>query len=126
LSEKDFPNSDILFHIDFNDNQGIIHGFVQVWHLPYSLKQFLDDSKANSTLQFKDFISKELDIDEKKGYLWDYTVLSDNDKKYYKGMEFFFKKKDNMYRISYFVPVKQWNKTNKSIFWNMVKSFKVY
>jgi hypothetical protein len=77
-------------------------------------------------LQFKDFISKELDIDEKKGYLWDYTVLSDNDKKYYKGMEFFFKKKDNMYRISYFVPVKQWNKTNKSIFWNMVKSFKVY
>jgi len=126
LSEKDFPNSDIIFHIDFDDSQGIIHGFVQVWNLPYSLKQFLDNSKANSTLQFKNFTSKELDVDEKKGYLWDYTVFSNADKKYYKGMEFFFKKKDTMYRISYFVPEKQWNKTNRDIFWKMVKSFIVY
>lgn len=66
LSEKDFPNSDILFHIDFNDTLGTIHGFVQVWNLPYSLKQFLNNSKANSTLQFKNFISKEVDVDEKR------------------------------------------------------------
>ncbi|NSW90977.1 MAG: hypothetical protein HPY74_09980 [Firmicutes bacterium] len=126
LIEKEFPDSDILYHIDFKDTQGIIHGFVQVWNLPYSLKEFLDNSKANSTLSYKNFKSQELDIDEKKGYLWDYTVFSDNEKIYYKGMEFFFKKKDSMYRISYFVPEKEWDKTKENIFWSIVKSFKVY
>lgn len=62
----------------------------------------------------------------KKGFLWDYTVFSDNEKKYYKGMEFFFKKNDSMYRISYFVPENQWNKTNKDMFWKMIRSFSVY
>ena len=126
LVEKEFQDSEIQYHVDFKDTQGIIHGFVQVWDLPYSLKDFLENSTANSTLSYKHFKSKELDIDDKRGYLWDYTVLSDADNSYYKGMEFFFKKGDSMYRISYFVPEKEWNKTREAIFWSIVKSFEAY
>lgn len=126
LTEEDFPKGDILVHIDFKGNEDIIHGFVQAWDMPYSLKEFLDNSKNNSTLKFKDFIFKELDIGENKGYLWDYQVFSDNDNKYYKGMEFFFKKGHRMYRISYFVPTDIWNKYNERLFLSIVKSFKVF
>lgn len=126
LSEKEFQDGDILYHIDFSDNQGIIHGFVQVWKMPYSLKEFLDKSIENSTQVYESFKYEEKDIGDKRGYLWDYTVFSGNDNTYYKGMEFFFKKRDFMYRISYFVPKKEWDKTKESIFWRMVESFTVY
>lgn len=126
IVEKEFPGGEIQYHVDFSDTQGIIHGFVQVWSLPYSLKEFLDASIANSTLSYKSFKSKELDIDNKRGYLWDYTVFSDTDNTYYKGLEFFFKKDDSMYRIGYFVPEKEWDKTRETIFWSIAKSFQAY
>ena len=123
---KEFPGGEIKYHVDFKDTQGAIHGFVQVWNMPYSLKEFLDTSIANSTLTYKHFKSRELDIEDKRGYLWDYTVLGDADNTYYKGLEFFFKKNDSMYRIAYFVPEKEWDKAKENIFWSIVKSFQAY
>jgi|GEM_PF-287340 len=126
LSEKEFPSSEILYHIDFNDNERIVHGFVQVWDLPYSLKDFLDKSKANSTLNYKSFKSTEAAIDDKEGYLWDYTVLGGNENIKYKALEYFFKKGSRMYRISMFAPESHWSENKVNIFWGMVKSFKVF
>ena len=59
------------------------------------------------------------------GIFWSYTVIG-RDGTPVKANEVFFKKDDSMYRISYFVPEKLWDENRKDIFWNMVKSFKIY
>jgi hypothetical protein len=125
LQEKDFGGSDILYHIDFSNPSKSAHGFVQVWNMPYSLKDFLEKSKSASSQDFKSFISKEITINGNAGYLWDYVVKG-NDGSDIKGMEAFFKKETRMYRISYFVPVALWDKTQSKIFWDIVHSFKTY
>jgi hypothetical protein len=121
LSEQEFSGSEILYHIDFSDSQNIIHGLVQVWNIPYSLKDFLNHSKETSIMQFKNFKSTEVKIDDKDGYLWDYIVTT-----YYKALEYFFEKYGRIYRISMFSPESQWSKSDESIFWQMVKSFKIH
>lgn len=125
LSQQDFSGSDILYHIDFHDKPQTSHGFVQVWNLPYSLKEFLDKSKAASLQNYKYFSSNPITVNGLPGYYWSYSVLG-NDGKYIKGSEVFFKKGNLMYRISYFVPESSWNKTQQNIYWNIVNSFKTY
>ena len=122
LSQKYFPGSDILYHIDFRNPSQNSHGFVQVWNLPYSLEEFLEKSKQSSLQSFKNFDSKAIMVNNMPGYYWDYSVLG-NDGKYYKSMEVFFKKDDKMYRISYFVPEANWSKKGSDEFWSIVNSF---
>lgn len=124
LQEKNFGGSDVLYHIDFTNSTNHAHGFVQVWNMPYSLKEFLDASKSTSLMDFKSFVSKEVEIDNSPGYLWDYVIRNGNN--YYKGMEVFFKKDSHMYRISYFLPEEFWNDAQSKIFWDIVHSFKAY
>ncbi|MCX7747103.1 MAG: hypothetical protein N2645_09465 [Clostridia bacterium] len=124
LSQKDFSGSEILYHIDFHNKANTIHGFVQVWNLPYSLQSFLEQSKANSVANYKYFKSNEIKINDIPGFHWDYSILG-NDGKYYKGSEVFLKKDNRMYRISYFVPENLWDKNQSEIFWKMVNSFKI-
>lgn len=124
LSEKEFEGAEILYHIDFTDKSKDVHGLVQVWSLQDSLGDFLDSSKSLSKQDFKYFNSKEITVNENKGYLWDYVVAAKADN--YKALEVFLEKDDRMYRISYFVPEKKWDKTHEEIFWNIVKSFKAY
>lgn len=124
LDEQEFPGSEILYHIDFRDALNITHGLVQVWSIPYSLKDFLDKSKESSNMQFKSFNSIQAKVDEKDGYLWDYVAYSD-DNSNYKALEYFFEKEGRVYRISLFAPETQWSKTDESTFWEIVKSFEV-
>lgn len=125
LSQKFFSGSDIIYHIDFHNNTNTNHGFVQVWNLPYSLKDFLDKSKAMSRQNYKYFNSKQINVNNIPGYYWDYSVLA-NDGKYYKGSEVFLQKGNRMYRLSYFVPENLWNNEENDTFWKMVNSFKIH
>jgi hypothetical protein len=125
LSLKEFPGSDILYHVGFHSKDNVSQGFVQVWNMPYSIEEFLTSSKENSLQTYKYFTSKPVLIDNIPGYHWDYAVLSD-DGKYHKGNEVFFKKDSLMYRLSYFTPENLWNNSQSRIFWSMVKSFKTY
>ncbi|HHV97491.1 MAG TPA: hypothetical protein GXX37_13680 [Clostridiaceae bacterium] len=122
--EKEFPGSEILYHIDFSDNQNVIHGLVQVWEIPYSLNDFLNNSKETSNLEFKSFKSAQVKVDDKDGYLWDYVIYS-NDNNTYKALEYFFEKEGRIYRVSMFAPEAQWSKADENTFWKMVKSFEV-
>ena len=124
ISEKEFPGSEILYHIDFSDNQNIVHGLVQVWEIPYSLSDFLSKSKETSNLKFKSFKSIQVKVDDKDGYLWDYVIYS-KENITYKAFEYFFEKEGKVYRISMFAPETQWSKTDENTFWKMVKSFEV-
>lgn len=123
LSQKDFSGSDILYHIDFHSESGNSHGFVQVWNLPYSLKDFLIKSKAASLQNFINFSTKPITINKLPGYVWDYTLRT-GDGKLYKSMEVFLKKDNRMYRVSYFTPASLWNKEQSDIFWSIVNSLR--
>jgi len=125
LNQKSFSGSDILYHIDFQNKSLNVHGFVQVWNLPFALEEFLKKSKENSTQSYKYFSEKAISVHDLPGFFWDYAVLG-NDNKYYKGQEVFLKKGSNMYRIAYFTPESEWSKSHSDIFWGMVNSFKSY
>jgi hypothetical protein len=125
LNQKQFAGTDILYHIDFTDNAMGSYGFVQVWNMPYDLKVFLENSKAASQIDFEYFNFKPLSVNNLEGYLWDYAFIAKNASRL-KGSEAFLKKEDRMYRISFFVPEKKWNKMQSGIFMKMVNSFKVY
>lgn len=123
LSEKDFLGSEILYHIEFQEGTTNSRGFVQVWNLPGSLSDFLQKSKASSMLNYVTFLSKAIKIHQMPGYSWEYTLLTQNNQ-LLKGMEVFLKKEDRMLRITYFVPMQQWNGALRNIFWKMAHSLK--
>jgi hypothetical protein len=125
LSQQYFAGSEILYHIDFHDKSDAVHGFVQVWNMSYDLKDFLNTSKSNSQADYKSFDMKSISVNGNPGYLWDYSLYT-KDGSAYKGMEVFFKKENLMYRISYFVPEKAWDKAKLKVFWNIVNSFKTF
>lgn len=125
LKEQYFSGTEILYHIGFRDKNRPIHGFVQVWNMPYSLEEFLEKSKETSTQNFIDFTSQPITIDKTTGTFWNYSILTD-DNMNYKGLEVFWKKDDKMYRISYFVPGNLWSEKEYDTFLNIVKSFKTY
>ncbi len=123
LEELDFQGSEILYHIAFRNRESDSHGFVQVWMLDEDLESFLEKSIASSHNTYKYFNIKKAEAGGKEGILWDYSIASGNG--YIKGSEFFIKSGNNMYRLSYFVPEEKWDKRQKHIFENMIKSLKI-
>ncbi len=124
ISPSSFPGSEILYHIDFkNRTDTSKYGFVQVWKLPHSIEQFLENSKQNAMVDFIDFNSKKISLNGLDGYLWDYSFNSTSGK--YKALEAFLCKNSKLYRISYFLPLSQYNPNEFDIFWNIVKSIKI-
>lgn len=124
LQKQEFQGNDILYHIDFHDRKQPVHGFVQVWNLPGSLKEFLESSKSSSQLNFLSFDSKPININGMDGYVWDYTFMG-SDGQVYKGVEDFLRKDKKMYRVSMFMPENLWDKNYEEIFNSMVKSLKI-
>lgn len=124
LTEKNFLGSEILYHIDLQHKSKNIRGLIQVWKIHYSLEKFLEESKATSLQNFKNFSSKPIIKDNSSGFLWDYTIITDTGEGF-KAMELFYSKNDKIYRISYFVPEKMWSKEQYDIFWEIAGSFKV-
>ncbi len=124
LKPQQLPGNEILYHIDYKDDSDKIRGFVQVWNLKMPLQRFLEGSLEMANIRFLEFKSGSVILDSMPGYLWEYKIRG-NDGVEYKGMEVFAQEDEKMYRISYFVAAKDWNKKTASIFWKMVKSFKV-
>lgn len=124
INSSSFPGSEILYHIDFKNRNDISkNGFVQVWKLPYSIEEFLENSKHNAMVDFIDFNSKKISINSFDVYLWEYTFNSTSGK--YKALEAFLFKNSKLYRVSYFLPLSQYNPNEFDIFWNIVKSIKL-
>jgi hypothetical protein len=124
LAQKEFAGSDILYHIDFQNQDIGAFGFMQVWNLPFPLTDFLSLSEVFTQNDCKEFSGRTVEVNGLKGYLWDYSVPGKNNK-YYKGSEVFLKKGERMYRISYFIMEEKWNKSHSEIFKNIVQSFKL-
>ncbi len=124
LNQQSFPGSEILYHIDFqNKEDRKFYGFVQVWNMPQTLEQFLEASKEAATTEFINFTSKKVKVNGLNGYFWEYTVDSADEK--YKALEVFLAKGSRFYRISYYMPEKDYGKNDYDMFWRMVESFKI-
>ncbi len=122
LTPQNFPGGEIPYHVDLRDTAGSGYGYVQIWNLSLPLQEFLAKSKEASRLTYKYFNSRKVKVNGFTGYSWDYSFLGGNHT-YYKGNEVFLEGKNQMYRISYFMPESQWNDTQKEIFTTMVRSF---
>lgn len=124
LNERQFSRSEILYHVDFSEKNKGIHGFVQIWNISSDLKAFLEESKNNSILDFKNFDSSPFTLNEMPGIFWNYTVRG-NDHTDYRGNEAFLQNGSSMYRISWFMPENTWSQAQLNIFWDIVKSLKI-
>ncbi|MDF2987778.1 MAG: hypothetical protein K0R50_3288 [Eubacterium sp.] len=124
LDQQIFPGSEILYHIDFqNKEDKKFYGFVQVWNMPYSLEKFLELSKEAAMNEFENFSSKKIKVNGLDGYFWEYTTKSANEN--YKNLEVFLTKGSKFYRISFYIPEKDYGKNDNDMFWRMVNSFNI-
>ena len=122
--KQNFPGSEILYHIDLQNKQDKSKsGFVQIWNLPYSLEKFLEESKQSSTMDFLNFSSSKIKVNNLNGYFWEYTIRKAPEN--YKALEVFLSKDSKLYRISYFLPQSKFNDEEYKMFWDIAKSLKV-
>ncbi|NMM61608.1 hypothetical protein HBE96_02640 [Clostridium sp. P21] len=122
--EQKFSGNEIVYHNDFNSKDLKIHGFVEVWNLNTDLKNFLEESKKISSEQnlYKNYDIKPVQINNKDGYLVNYTIITSNNK-YYKGYEYFIKNKSKFFRFSFFVREDNFKESMPTIFKTIVKTF---
>ncbi|WPC42010.1 hypothetical protein [Clostridium sp. JS66] len=122
--EQKFPGNEIIYHNDFNTKDLKIHGFVEVWNLNTDLKAFLEESKKISSEQnlYKSYEIKPIKINNKDGYLVEYTIITSNNKDY-KGYEYFIKNKDKFMRFSFFVSEDNFKESMPTIFKTIVQTF---
>ncbi len=125
--EVSFAGGEILYHMNFISQDKRIHGFVQVWKLSKPLKQFIEESKksAAGVADFKYFDVKEIMADNKKGYLIDYSRANPQGE-YNKAYEAFIEGYSNkVYRISFFVPEKEWRNYYKVLFDRIIRTINI-
>ncbi len=125
--EVSFAGGEILYHLNFTSKDKRIHGFVQVWNISKPLKQFIEDSKNSATgvVDFKYFNVKEMMAGDRKGYLIDYSRANQKGE-YNKAYEAFIDGSQNtVYRVSFFVPEKEWRNYYKIIFDKVIHSIKI-
>ncbi len=126
--EVSFTGGEILYHLNFTSHDSRIHGFVQVWKLSEPLKQFVEKSKQSAVgvVDFKYFNIKEIMSDNKKGYLLEYS-RANSQGEYTKAYEAFIEGYSNkVYRLSFFVPEKEWRNYYKVLFDRIIHTVKIY
>ncbi|AWI07580.1 PsbP-related protein [Clostridium drakei] len=122
--EQKFPGNEIIYHNDFNTKDSKIHGFVEVWNLNMDLKAFLKESKKISSEQnlYKSYEIKPVKINNRDGYLLEYTIITSNNKAY-RGYEYFIKDKNKFIRFSFFVSEDNFRENMPTIFKTIVQTF---
>ncbi len=118
---------EVLYHLDFISQDKRIHGFVQVWKLAKPLEQLIAESEkaATGVVDFKGYNVKEIKVDGRKGYVMDYS-RANQDGEYNKAYEVFIKGASNkMYRLSFFVPEKEWRNYYKLLFERIIRTVRI-
>ncbi|MBZ9606280.1 hypothetical protein G9F73_000280 [Clostridium estertheticum] len=125
-TEKKISGGEIMYHNDFQSNDAVIHGFVEVWKGKQDLKAFLDSSKEISQKQnaIRNYKIDDTIINGKKTYLVKYLIdVSDNN--WYKAYEYFIDDGKEFYRISFFTRNVNFKETYGAIFESIVETLKV-
>lgn len=123
--EEAFSGGEIDYHLYFQSPDKKIHGFVQSWNIKEPLKQFIEESKQSAVgvVDFKYYRVKEILVDNKKGYLLDYSRRTNQDQ-YIKAYEAFLQGYDGkIARVSFFVNEKDWQPQYLILFNRIIRSF---
>ncbi len=122
--QQKFSGNEIIYHNDFNTKDSKIYGFVEVWNLNKDLKTFLEESKKISSEQnlYKAYEMKPIIINDKDGYLVNYTIVTPANEEY-KGYEYFIRNKNKFFRFSFFVREDNFKENMPTIFKTIVQTF---
>lgn len=125
--EVSFMGGEILYHMNFVSQDKRIYGFVQAWKLSMPVKQYIEESQKSATgvVDFKNFDIKEIRIDNRRGYLMEYSRANQSGE-YNKAYEVFIEgPSKRMYRLSFFVPEKEWRNYYNMLFERIIRSVKI-
>lgn len=126
-SQAAFEGGEINYHLNFISKDKKIHGFVQIWKLNKSLKQFMEESKESAVgiIDFKDFTVKEMMTGSKQGYTIEYSRANEQGE-YIKAYEGFIEGYGNdVFRVSFFVSEKEWKDYYKLLFDRIISSVRI-
>ena len=120
---KVFPGDEIMYHNDFQSDDAVIHGFVEVWKGKQDLRVFLENSKIISEKQneIKDYKINDIIINGKKAYLVQYLV-NVNEDNWYKSYEYFIDNGKEFYRFSFFTREVNFKESYGAIFESIVET----
>ncbi|MCY6484921.1 hypothetical protein OW763_11265 [Clostridium aestuarii] len=120
--QQKFPGKEIIYHNDFQSEDLVINGFVQIWNFNRDLKEFLVNSKEVSQKQnkIKDYKMNNIKINNKDGYLVKYVITSN--KVDYTSYEYFIKNNGQFIRFSFFVKSKNFKENMTAMFESIVKT----
>lgn len=125
--EVSFAGGEILYHLNFISQDKRILGFVQVWNIAEPFEQFIQESKksASGVIDFKYFDIKEIMTDNKRGYILDYSRANQKGE-YNRAYEAFIEGFSNrVYRVSFFVPEKEWKDYYKALFDRIIRLVRI-
>ena len=119
-----FEGGEILYHNNFISQDKKINGYVEVWNLVMSLRDFLNESRKSAAdgIAFKNYTIEPVKINGREGFILQYSKLYDKDS-YIKAFEVFIMEKDNMFeRFAFYIDEKKWKDENKIFFLNIAAS----
>jgi hypothetical protein len=123
-TEQKFEGNEILYHNDFFSSDKKIYGYVQLWNLNIKLKDFIEEGIAGITgiVNLKDYSLEPIKINDKQGYLLQYTKELEKGK-YLKAFEVFVIDIDSTFhRFSFFMDEKSWKDEYRMFFLNIASS----
>ncbi|MCY6370110.1 hypothetical protein [Clostridium ganghwense] len=119
---QSFPGNEIVYHNDFQSNDFVINGFVQVWNIKNDLKDFLIKSKEVSEKQniIRNYKMNDIKINNRKGYSIKYNMLVNNTS--YTVYEYFLKNNNQFIRVSFFIKSENFKESFVALFESIVKT----
>lgn len=123
--ERKFEEDEIIYHNEFQSKDLKVHGFVQVWDINYSIKEFLQSSKIIAEKQNKisDYVMESIEVNNNPGYSINYIIRNKEDNSF-KCYEYFLNKDDKIIRLSFFVKENKFKENMPTIFKNIVSTLK--
>lgn len=127
VEEQNLGSSEIIYHSNFISDDKKINGYVEVWDLKKPLLDFLKESEKSAvgTVSFKYYTIKPIKIDDKEGYILEYSRKGEGDK-YIKAFEVFLKDKESLfYRLAFYMDEQLWKDEYRELFLNMASMAKL-
>lgn len=125
VKSKTFPGGEIIYHNDFQSDDFVITGFVQVWNIKNDLKDFLIKSKEVSEKQniIKNYRISNIKINKRDGYLVKYNMVSNDID--YTAYEYFINNNNQFIRFTFFVKSENFKESFAAVFDSIVKTVSI-
>lgn len=123
--EEKFPGGEILYHNNFISQDGITHGYVQLWKLRGDLESFINTSIQNSKIENKiyKYIITKYEFQNLNGFKVVYKINTKSNTNYI-AYEYFLKKNDKFIRMAFYTKEKEFKESMENNYETLVKTLK--